>query len=379
MQKKYRHLAAMAVALAALCGCERPDVSKSYEEGKAAFEANDLKTASQSLEKSLAGTPTNVDAIVYMARTMLKMGEVVPARSWIAKAQELAGGDSDVRQLAAQIAWHVRDYDAALKGYQSLANDAKLPATLRAEGWSGVGIVEMTANRRDEARVAFLRAIRLDRRHASAWYHLGHLYRESFGYPEAALEQFNIFVRLDETVSQRVQKVMRTKIPELKEVVARAAAGQSGALKRDSAASAALLAKADMAWGKGNFKTARLNYQEALKQDSMSYPAAMGIAKSWLKTDSTKRGLASALDAYRLACRLRPGAVATFLATADLAVKLGNHTQAVDFYSRAVAADPNSISALDGLIRSLRRVGGKNAAAQAYQGYRDLIASSKKK
>jgi len=105
----------------------------------------------------------------------------------------------------------------------------------------------------------------------------------------------------------------------------------------------------------------------------------MGIAKSWLKTDSTKRGQVNALDAYKQACRLRPGTVSTFLTTADLAVKLGYHSQAVDLYSRALASDPNSISALDGLIRSLRRVGGKTAAAQAYQGYRDLLASSKKK
>lgn len=379
MQKKYRYLAMMAVALAALGGCERQDDTKSYEDGKAAFEAHDLKLAAQCLEKSLAGNPTNVDAIVYMARTMLDFGELVSARSWIGKAQELAGGDADVRLLAAQIAWHVKDWDAATKGFMSLANDTKLPVSLRAEGWTGVGIVEMTASHRDEARVAFLRAIKLDRRHAAARYHLGHLYRESFGYANAALEQFDIFVRLDSNISQRVQKVLRSKIPELKATLSRASADRPGGSKRDSTACAALIAKADMAWGKGNYKTARLNYQEALRQDPLSYPAAMGIAKSWLKTDSSRRGLTNALDAYKQACLSSPGSVTTYLATADLAARLGQYAQAVDFYSRAVAADPNSLGALDGLIRSLRRVGGRNSAAQAYQGYRDLVASSKKK
>jgi len=269
MQKNTIFWAVLAVSLAVVSGCGHEDETQSYEEGKAAFEANDFKTAMQYLEKSLSGTPTNVDAMVYMARTMMNFGDLVPARSWITKAQELAGGDSDVRMLAAQIAWHAKDYDAAEKGFLSIANDVKLPVTIRAEGWTGLGIVESTRNHHDQARIAFLRAIRLDRHHASSWYHLGLLYREAFGYTEAALEQLNIFVRLDETASPRVQRVLRKRIPELKEAISRAAAEQPGAAQRDSAASAAALAKADLAWSKGNFKTARLNYQEAQKQDPL--------------------------------------------------------------------------------------------------------------
>ena len=48
-------------------------------------------------------------------------------------------------------------------------------------------------------------------------------------------------------------------------------------------------------------------------------------------------------------------------------------------YSRAVAANPSSLSAIDGLIRSLRRVGGKTKVAQAYQLYRDSLSVNRKK
>ena len=372
-------LVALCVAVAALTGCGPDDGTQAFADGKAAFELNDLKKADRLLTESVKASSTNVETLVYLARTKLGLGELAAASEWIGKAGALAGGDTDVRLLSAQIAWHAKNYGLALRGFSGLAADPKLPAEVRSEGWSGVGIVEMTCNNRDLARIAFLRAIRLDRRNAAAWYHLGLLYRDSFGYLEAALENFNIYVRLDVQASPRVQKVQRAVIPELKDSIARAAADRPGASKRNSAASAAALTKAEEAWKKGNYKTARQSYQEALAADALSYPAAVGLAKAWLKTDATKKGQTNALEAYKKACVLRPGAVSTFLVTADLATRIGHNALAVELYSRAVAADPASCEALDGLIRSLRRVGGKGAVAQAYQKYRETVAAAKKK
>ena len=68
---------------------------------------------------------------------------------------------------------------------------------------------------------------------------------------------------------------------------------------------------------------------------------------------------------------LRPSAVSTFLTTGSLAMKLGYSSQAVEIYSRAVAANPASLEAIDGLIRALRKSGGKDKVAEAYQRYRD--------
>ena len=372
-------LVALCVAVAALAGCGPDDGTQAFADGKAAFELNDLKKADRLLTESVKASSTNVETLVYLARTKLGLGELAAASEWIGKAAALAGGDTDVRLLSAQIAWHAKNYGLAQREFFGLAEDAKLSPELRSEGWSGVGIVEMTCSNRDLARIAFLKAIRLDRRNAAAWYHLGLLYRDSFGYLEAALENFNIYVRLDVQASPRVQKVQRAVIPELKDSIARAAADRPGASKRNSAASAAALTKAEEAWKKGNYKTARQGYQEALAADALSYPAAVGLAKAWLKTDATKKGQTNALEAYKKACVLRPGAVSTFLVTADLATRIGHHALAVELYSRAVAADPASCEALDGLIRSLRRVGGKGALAQAYQKYRDAVAASKKK
>ena len=362
---------ACAALAAVLAGCGPRDGSKEFEKGKEAYGLRDLKKAAQLFERSVVLAPQDVDRLLYLARTELELGELAKAKEAVERIS--ADGAADVALLKAQIAWHTKDYKAAADGFAAVANDAKLDASVRAQGWSGLGVVEMACDNRHLARVAFLRAIRLDRRNGAAWYHLGHLYRDGFGYLEAALEQFEIFVRLEEEASPRVQKVQRTIIPALKEQIARAATELPGAASRNSSACATSISAAEVSVKKGNFKSAREAYQQALAADPLSYPAALGLAKAWERTDTTKQGQNNALEAYKTACTLRPGAVSTFLTTGALALKLGLALQAAEIYSRAIAASPNSVDAIDGLIRAFRKTGGKAKVAEAYQAYRDSL------
>ena len=371
-------LSALACA-AAIAGCAPKDGAKELEQGRAAYELRDLKKAERLFEKSAELSPTNVDALVYLSRTKLDLGDLAAANKWIAKAAELAADDLDVRMLRAQLARHAKSYDEAAKLFSGIAEDASLDAETRAQGWVGLGVVEWDRGRLHHARVAFLRAIRTDRRNAAAWYHLGILYRDHFEYLEAALEQFEIFVRLEASASPRVQKVQRSAIPGLKEAISRRDADRPGVSKRDSAASAVALAKGDEAMKKGSFKAARQQYDVAIKADPLSYPAALGLAKAWQRSDPSPDGQRKALDNYRLACSLRPGSVSTFLAAGAFAAKIGSHVQAVEIYSRAVAANPTSLEALDGLIRALQRVGGRRDDAVVYQRYRDSLVVRAKK
>ena len=365
---------ASAVLTAAILGCGPRDGSKEFREGKEAYELRDLKRAEKSFERSVVLAPQDADRLLYLARTELELGELAKAQAAISRAAENSDGDADVALLESQIAWHTKDYATASSGFSEIANDPKLEASVRAQGWAGLGVVEMTCDNHHLARVAFLRALRLDRRNAAAWYHLGLLYRDGFGYLEAALEQFEIFVRLEEEASPRVQKVQRTIIPALKEQIARAAMERPGAAKRNSSAAATSIATAESALKKGNAKAAREAYQLALAADPLSYPAALGLAKAWEKTDATKAGQQKAFENYKIACMLRPSSVSTFLVTGSLAAKLGLTLQAVEIYSRAVAANPASLEAIDGLIRALRKSGGKAKVAEAYQQYRLSLA-----
>lgn len=369
---------ASALLAASVVGCAPKDGAKELEEGRAAYEVRDLKRAEKLFGESLACAPQDADRILYLARVKLDLGDLSAAQELSARALSLDGDAADVRLFAAQVAWHAKDYEKAAAGFLSLAKDAKLPADIRSQGWAGLGIVEMTQNHPHQARVALLLALQKDRRNAAAWYHLGLLYRDGFGYLESALEQFDVFVHLEADASPRVQKVQRAIIPALKESIARTLADRPGASKRDSSASSAAIGKAEAAWKKGDFKLARQAYQDALTADPLSYPAALGLAKAWQKTDATKAGLTKALEAYKRACILRPSAVSTFLATGSLAAQLGFYAQAVEVYSRAVAATPTSLDAIDGLIRSLNKVGKQRRDdADAYQSYRNVLAKKR--
>ena len=370
----------LAVALAAVSGCNPKDGVREYADGMAAYEAHSLEKAGKLFEKSLAYAPENVDALVMLARVKCERGEISEAGEAIAKAVELDPDSPDVALLDAEIALYAGDYARATSRFSAVAENEKLEPEARALGWTGLGIVEMTRDRRDFARIAFLRAIRLDRRNASARYHLGLLYRgDNYGYLDAALEQFDIFVRLGETADPRAVHAQRVIIPGIKADIARRAAERPGAQNRNAKAASDAIARGDAAIKKGNFKLARDEYAAACKADVLSYPAALGLAKAWEKTDSTAAGRQRALDSYKAACMLRPSAVSTFLAAGELAAKLGQHATALELYSRAVAADPANFSAIDGLIRALRKVGGRKDDADAYQRYRDSLSQRKAK
>ena len=368
--------AAFAVALAALAGCEKPDGLQELAAARAAYEVRDFKKAEKLLEKSLACNANNVDALVTYAMVKVDLGEMPLAEDAVVKAAAIAGGDIDVRLLSAKIAYHLNDYQKAHRIYSEIANDESLDAKARSQGFSGEGVVELAGNEIDLARLSFLKAIRLDRKNAAAWYHLGLIY-QGLGYYESALEQFNIFVRLEELAGRRVQDVQRKTIPIIQEAIARQASERPGASKRDSGAAATALEAAEAAWKRGHYKTAKLRYQDALNADPLSYQAAIGLAKAWEKTDATAEGQKKVFEYYKTACSLSPSSVKTFLTTGDLAMKLGHYATAVEVYSRAMAADPSNFMAIDGLIKALRKVGGKNGIAAAYQSYRDLVTKKR--
>ena len=74
---------------------------------------------------------------------------------------------------------------------------------------------------------------------------------------------------------------------------------------------------------------------------------------------------------------LRPGAKDVHLHTGELALKLGQTAVAVETFSRAVAASPNDVTAIDSLIRALQKAGrGKTAAI--YQKYRETLPVRKR-
>ena len=373
-----------AVLLAAICaGCGvNPD--KEFAAGAEAFAAGDYAKAASRYRKGLEERPGDIDALVMLARAELASGEIASAKETLSKAAATNGEDPDILELAAQASFYDRDCKQAYAIYSRLANNASLPAEVRASGWAGMGVVDYflvdkspeNPELRDRARTELIRATQLDRRNASARYHLAKLYRDSFGYLEAAREQFDYFVHLESGNDPRVAKVVRETIPAIREEIAKKAASRPGAAKRNSVACTEVLAKADAFYRRKDWKSARAAYADALAKDAFSYPAAIGLARSWENSGKTKNELKEALYAYRKACDLSPSAVQAFISAGDVAMKLGNYATAVQLYSKAMAANPANTTVVDGLIRALVKAGSRKSAA-VYQHYRDTLPKRK--
>ncbi len=315
------------------------------------------------------------DDWMAQAQQHLALGELVAATNAVAQAAQLSPTATDVIELTGQLAYHLRDYAAARSAYTALTATDN-PAAVRARGYAGLAVIDLASMvgdsadvSRARARVNLLKALKLDSRNASARYHLGRLYRDNYKYNEAALDQFALYSHLEKQDTERLMRVQRGIMTELKEEIARAAATRPGVERRNSAACAAALKKGDAAVKKGHFKTAKLRYNDAYEADVLSYPAVLGLAKAWAKADSSRAGQKEALKYYKIASELRPTAKDTLMATGDLAMNVNNYMTAVGAYSRALAARPNDVTVIDSLIRALKKVEDRAEEAAVYADY----------
>lgn len=282
-------------------------------------------------------------------------------------------------QSEAQAALVSKDWAAAIRAYNRLAFDETLPAEVQSIGWTGRGLVDYSrladpnapGELADTARAAFMHAVRLDRRNPAALYHLGMLYRDNYAFFQAALEQFEKYAVVMKGSDDPHVAMVEGWISKLKAEIAARHAELPGADRRNPSACAAALKRGDALFAKKLYTKARFAYDSALKEDPLCYDAAVRLAECWEKTDRTKYGRQQALKAYNHASSLRTYA-STLLAGAALAEKLDSRAVATSLYSKAVAASPTNMAAIDGLVRTLKK-NGENQAAQAYIRYRNSI------
>ena len=369
-------LEAFAAAVVAAAGCGEKDGSAEYARGVKLFDRKDFEAAAAEFSTRVALAPGDVDAKLMLSRTMTALGDLPKAVKAAEDALALEPKAVDAKMLAAETAFYARDYKKARKHFGEVANDVSLPVEVRSAGECGLAVVDIGAMaggnmefNRESARIHLFTAVRLDPRNAPARYHLGLLYRDSFGYSEAALDQFELYARLDKKDTNRVARVRAKTIPELKDAIAKNPVRK--AASRDSALSAKELRRAEEAFSKKQFKTARLRYAEAFKADPLNHLAAAGLADAWYASEPTKAGAAEAFRHCKAACSLRPGSKELLLKAGDYANKCGNAAGAVEAYSRALAASPNDAGAIRALAEAYAN-NGKPRIGELFRRYGGL-------
>ncbi len=345
------------------------DGSAAVAKGMAALEVPDVRGAIAEFEKAARVCETNFEARLQLALAYLRLGEVAPADQAVQAALALCPESAEARLADGQVAYLKKDYKRALADFSAVAAEKSLPDALRSEAFVARGVVEMAQEARELARISFLRAMRLNRRSAAAWYHLGLLSRDWFKFNAAALEQFEMAARFSDPREARAKKLSRDVIPALRAALQKKAASIPGVEKRDPGAAAKLLAEGEALQKKKHIRMAIKKYGAAFEADPLCEAAAEKYAYLLSLNDKTKAGVDKALAAYSAAADQRPQRQSYYLSAARLAYANGRWATAAEIMSRAVAHDPENRQTLDVLIAALQK-SGLTKQAEAWKGYR---------
>ncbi len=359
----------LLAALAALAGCnpESPRGELDAERGDDAFAARDYAAAAKAFEKALEQDATNVVLAVKLAFARVAMGDGDGARQAAAAARTIDPGSAEAMLAEGQAAWLLKDEAAARAAFARVAAEKALPGEIRSQAYTALAVVEIGANAYDAARVALWRALRLDRRNAAVWYHLGHLSRVTYNFEEAAVEQYGMAAQLFAASDPRAREVQRSVIPALRESINRRKSTMSGVSNRDPEASAKLVAAAEALKAK-DVKAAEAKFLAAWEKDAFSHKAA----GEWARLAAVHPKTVDAnkvLDAFQAAIDGRPNAQAVYQAAARFALTASRPMRAERMLSQALAHDPEAKASLDLYVDALRRV-GKAKESALYAEYR---------
>ena len=372
---------AAAVAAAVFPGCGPGDGSAEFDRGMKLFEEKKFSLAAVEFAESSRLAPGGANALLMEARAKLAAGDKAGAVKAAKAGLALAPDAPDAIEIAAQTLFFAGDAKASSELFSRLAEGGGFSPSERSAGFSGLGAAEMAAVssgnievRRETARGALLRALRLDPSNAPARYNLAMLYRDTFGYPGPALDQFALYARIDKSGSGRVVKVREKIIPELKASMAAETARRVGEGPRDSVASSKSLRTAVEAMEKKRYPAAYAAYAAAFKQDPSNAQAALGLAEAAFKRTPGKAGAAEAFKYARAAAALRPGSKEILLRAGTFAAKAGNEAGAIEAYSRALAVSPSDAQTALALENSYIRA-GKKRAAESVREYRKSLSA----
>ena len=353
-------------ALAVIAGCGPDDGAADFAKGEVAFAARDFRVAAMCYGVAAEKNATNLTARIKLALTNIELGELPAAKAAADAALSLDPACAETRLIDGQIAYLDKDYARAMNDFTDVANAGHLPAEIRSQALAARAVVEIADGKFDQARLSLWRAVRLDRRNPAAWYHLGHLSRDTYRFEDAALEQFEMAGRLmKDTVRSRA--IARETIPALRESFRAKVATKPGAASRDPNASARLVTEGE-ALAKKDPKKSAAKFAEAYAKDPLSYAAAWNYAKTAIAAGKGDNNTMKALTAFQDAIDQRPNSQDTYRTAARAALSHGKPMRAEKFLSQALAHDSENKATLDLYVQTLRRL-GKQAEAKLFEAY----------
>lgn len=318
-----------------LTGCGERSGHADIKAGISAYREGRYEKAAAAFLRATEHVTGSPELYCNMGLAYLKLGDVARAQRAFSSALEIAPGQGEALVCLGQIAYLKNALeDAALwveKGIPRLGTPAD-----RAAAYTTLGQIETARRRYDFARVAFLRAIRADRKYAPAYYDLATLYRDTYQFREEALDNFELYTHLADLKEPHREKALNS-ISRLKANIDRTRqALNRDDTRRDSSAAAALIGDALSAQLEKRHSRALRLYKSALAADPLAFNAAYGMAITCVKLND-KRG---AVEAFKRALEINPNHQDCYLQAADLLLKLRQYSEATDLLDRAIARSP---------------------------------------
>ena len=365
-----------AVVLATVLGCADKavdDGARDLARGREALAARDLPAAAQAFEACMRKSATNFEARISLALVGLELGQPRLADTAAREAVALDPASAEARLVEGQTAYLAKDYARAKAAFTIVADSRELPKPMRAQALASRAVAELAMDETDAARLSLLRALRLDFRCASAWYHLGVLSYGTYHFLAAAKDQFEMAYRLDPN-SPRTREKLRT-LNSLREELSSAVVA-----KRQPELAAKLIAEGITAKNKKDLKTALQRFEKAHAADPLSWEAAMYYAQTLPAAEAAKKAgdktklqvtkvVDRTLDAYRAALDVKPSSRETCMAAARFALQNRRAPAACDFLSHALAHFPDAKDAkpiLELYIEALGKLGTAEGAKRAH-------------
>ena len=375
MNKFWRTIGSVAVLALIASGCGRDDGAKDFAAGCAAVEEQDWAAATVALARATKACPTNTAAWYYLALSNLRLANMPAADYAVKQAAALDPTSPEILVCDARVAYCLKDVERATHNWTLVAGDPSVPAQVRSQAYSDLGALAIAQNDPETARLHLFRGLRLNNRDPQVWYHLGKLYRDALHFDREALECFEFYAHLAPDSDEYSRRVKDVVIPELKASVASEMAEIAGSVSaRDSGKAASAIVEGNRLAAQNKLTLASKKFEEALKADPLSGPAALALAQTLEKLATTTQGSQKALTAWKAAARLSPNSKSAYVGAARLALKVGHWSEATALLSRALAKDPMDPQTLDMIVTAYRKC-GHGPTADAYQAYRRSLAA----
>lgn len=369
MTKLHLHIITLLI-LSLLGGCGSSSPERSLEKGMAEFEKKKYSASISQLTKA-AEKIQDSDKLYYtLGLAHLHLGDMDKALVALNKTIDISPRHYEALICCGQIAYHKNELASAQKYYQLALKLAHTPRK-RAVLFTSMALTETGLKNNGLARLYLIRALSSDRSYAPAYYNLGSLYRDKFGFKEESLKYFEQFLASADKKEIHYDKAQKN-IKRLRENIKRTASTKKD--KRDAPTAAKYLEKGVICQSQKQYREAIKAFDMALEADPQAFSAAYGRAVAWEKLNSSR----DAFKAFKEALEINPDHQDCYSRAVILALELKRYSEAASILDRAIARNPHYASWYDLMTRLLHEQAKYTEARKYGEYYLSMLDSHDK-